>query len=147
MDKQQELEDILRKCRVSSINEISDEYLTALMLMTAYGEKDSVVLLLDSGADLEIRDSNEGRTALRFAVEFPQKDMVELLLERGADINAKDNSGVTPLAHAKERESVYRGTESGDCYAEIIKVLEAKMQEQQPQAQKKARPQGKRFQI
>ena len=53
-----------------------------------------VQLLLDGGADINIR-SSDGKTPLHEAAANGTKEMVEFLLSRGADINAKDNNGNT----------------------------------------------------
>jgi ankyrin repeat protein len=61
---------------------------------------DIVRLLLDKGADLEAKDSKEGRTALLWAVRHNRNDMVEALLDKGASQKAKDKRGYTALVTA-----------------------------------------------
>ncbi|KAA0153563.1 hypothetical protein FNF29_02952 [Cafeteria roenbergensis] len=74
---------------------------TALVLAAERGHKDTVELLLDRGADIEVKD-RYGSTALVLAAERGHKDTVELLLDRGADIEVKDRYGSTALMFAAE---------------------------------------------
>jgi len=48
-----------------------------------------VVMLLDSGADTEMRD-NAGRTALWHATAFGCTAVIDALISRGADVDAAD---------------------------------------------------------
>ena len=63
------------------------------------GNKDVVSLLLERGADIHARDSNQA-TPLHFAAGGRNKDVVSLLLERGADIHAHNSHQATPLHSA-----------------------------------------------
>merc|ERR1712062_553836 len=61
-----------------------------------------VQLLVESGADLNIRDE-DGSTALMCAAEHGQTDTVKFLIAQpDVDISAKDNDGLTALAVAVE---------------------------------------------
>ncbi|MBI4474378.1 MAG: ankyrin repeat domain-containing protein [Acidobacteria bacterium] len=71
-----------------------------LMYAALYGDALSVRLLLDNGADPNIRN-DAGATALLWAVDDPEK--TRLLLERGADANARSEDGQTPLLLAASR--------------------------------------------
>ncbi|TRM60930.1 ankyrin repeat-containing domain protein [Schizophyllum amplum] len=60
-------------------------------------------LLLDAGADINIRD-RVGRTALTwlsycFMAPASPNESFRLLLEAGADVNTRDDDGRTPLHH------------------------------------------------
>ena len=59
-----------------------------------------VFLLLQAGADPNVRDQLDGRTPMHEAVCFEQhaRDLVELLALHGADCNSLDDSGQSPLA-------------------------------------------------
>ena len=75
---------------------------TALMLAVSHGRLDMVKLLVDSGADLNIRDE-DGSTALMCAAEHGYMEMVKYLMSQAdADLTAKDNDGLTALAVAME---------------------------------------------
>lgn len=75
---------------------------TALMLAVSHGRLDMVQLLVESGADLNIRDE-DGSTALMCAAEHGQTDTVKYLIgQPDVDISAKDNDGLTALAVAME---------------------------------------------
>ena len=71
---------------------------TALMLAVSHGRLDMVQLLVEAGADLNIRDE-DGSSALMCAAEHGQTEIVKhLLAHPDTDIFAKDNDGLTALA-------------------------------------------------
>ncbi len=141
MDSRQELEKVLLKYGVNSVNETQFDGWTALMDTALFDDKEAAIVLLDNGADIEMKDSDK-RTALFIAVEFENRDMAELLLERGADLNTRDNRGVTPLDYARERVKIFKDTDTGLRYAEIAKLLETwpEIQKQRLEEEKKAVP-------
>jgi ankyrin repeat protein len=51
---------------------------------------EAVALLLDLGADVNARDTVDGRTALMGAAHKGRNDVVQLLVDRGADLAAHD---------------------------------------------------------
>ncbi|KAF4528779.1 hypothetical protein B566_EDAN017111 [Ephemera danica] len=74
---------------------------TALHWASKNGDIDMIKLLLDHGAQMEIR-SEEEVDALQYATFGGHIDAIELLLDRGADIHSRDaTDGSTPL-HQKE---------------------------------------------
>ncbi len=73
---------------------------TPLMYAALYGDSDSVRLLLESGADPNIRN-DAGATALMWAADDLEK--TRLLLDHGADANARSEDGRTPLMIAAGR--------------------------------------------
>ena len=73
---------------------------TPLMYAALYGDSDSVRLLLDRGADPNIRN-HDGASALMWAVHDTTK--TRLLLERGAEVDVRSDDGRTPLIIAAGR--------------------------------------------
>jgi ankyrin repeat protein len=75
---------------------------TALMLAVSHGRLDMVQLLVEAGADVNIRDE-DGSTALMCAAEHGHMELVKYLLQHpDTDVQAKDNDGLTALAVAME---------------------------------------------
>ncbi len=60
---------------------------TALHKAAQNGHLAIVRLLLDRGADPDIRDEGDNATPMHFAAESGHLDIVKLLVERGADVN------------------------------------------------------------
>merc|ERR1719384_1838287 len=73
---------------------------TALMLAVSHGRLDMVDLLLEAGADVNIRDE-DGATALMCAAEHGHGEIVKLLMRHpDININATDNDGLSALSVA-----------------------------------------------
>lgn len=72
---------------------------TALMTAAACGSLGVVGLLIDRGADPNIKNE-AGWSALLHAVIADRPAIVELLITRGADPDTRDRAGRTALAHA-----------------------------------------------
>ena len=77
---------------------------TPLMYAALYGDAESVRLLLEAGADLNIRNE-AGATALMWAAD--DLDKTRLLIRGGADVNARSDDGRTPLLIAAGRPGSY----------------------------------------
>ncbi|HZS10079.1 MAG TPA: ankyrin repeat domain-containing protein [Blastocatellia bacterium] len=75
---------------------------TPLMQAALYGDAQAVRLLLEQGADPNLRN-DAGATALMWAVDDPEK--TRLLIEHGANVNARSDDGRTPLLIAAEQFS------------------------------------------
>jgi len=69
-----------------------------LHLAVVKGNKEIVQILLDNGAQIDIKAKNKDEaTPLAWAAFFIQKDMVSLLIESGAAINVLDANHGTPV--------------------------------------------------
>jgi ankyrin repeat protein/mono/diheme cytochrome c family protein len=77
---------------------------TPLMFATLYGDAESVRLLLEAGADPNIRNES-GATALMWSLD--DLDKSRLLIRSGADVNAQSDDGRTPLLIATARPGAY----------------------------------------
>ncbi|THW80736.1 hypothetical protein D6D17_09829, partial [Aureobasidium pullulans] len=91
--------------------EKDDEGLTPLLYAARGGHKDTVIALLDSGADVRSKD-HEGRTALAYASSHGFQAVARVLLERGCDPNSEDSCQRTPLCLA-----------ANSLYVEIVELL------------------------
>lgn len=74
----------------------SEKQMTPLMTAASLGNKKIVELLLDHGADMDLRD-NLGYTALHWAAYYNHSAVAEALVKRGASLNIQDRKGSTPL--------------------------------------------------
>ncbi|XP_026413991.1 integrin-linked protein kinase 1-like [Papaver somniferum] len=83
-----------------------------LMYLTNEGDLEGINQLLDSGINVNFRDT-DGRTALHIAACQGCNDVVQLLIQKGAQIDPKDRWGSTPLADAIHYKN-----------HEVIKLLE-----------------------
>jgi ankyrin repeat protein len=73
------------------------------MKAAAAGSSDAVKLLLDHGADPNVRESGLDQTALMFAADADRADVITLLASRGADLKA--TSKVSQIAPQKDPDS------------------------------------------
>ncbi len=72
---------------------------TALQTGLLCGEADAVKLLLEKGANPNVRQ-NEGFAPMHLAAELGRTDLVELLLAHGASVNPRSDKGESPLGTA-----------------------------------------------
>lgn len=59
-------------------------------------------MLLDAGADIEMRDPDRNTTPLRYAILYCQNQMIPLLLFRGANAGPIVENGTTALQLARD---------------------------------------------
>ncbi len=78
---------------------------TALAFAAYQGFPEIAKLLLDRGADPDVRD-DDGRTPLMQAASNGHAEVAELLLDRRARIDAQNGEGATALALAAHAENV-----------------------------------------
>ena len=74
---------------------------TPLHIAALWGDVEIVEVLLERGADPNVKDDN-GQTPLHIAAQEGHVDVVRVLLERGADPRIADNGGHIPLDYAKD---------------------------------------------
>ncbi|ODM18634.1 hypothetical protein SI65_05251 [Aspergillus cristatus] len=84
---------------------------TALLLAAENGHEAVVKLLLDKGADKDIKDDDR-QTALFMAAQNGHQAVVKLLLDKGAKLDTKDDNGRTALLY-----TAYNGNEA------VVKLL------------------------
>jgi ankyrin repeat protein/spore coat protein CotH len=82
----------------ADINELSEQtQLSPLSWATLTGETKAAELLLELGANVNVRQEDEG-TPLHIAVFLGRAELAELLIKEGADVNAENRGGDTPAS-------------------------------------------------
>lgn len=82
----------------AEINELSPETnISALSWATMMGHTEAADLLIESGADLNVRQE-DGGTPLHIAAALGRAELAELLIKKGADVNAKNRRGDVPAS-------------------------------------------------
>ena len=72
-----------------------------LIYATIWKYTDSVELLLENGADPNVKDDSADLTALFFSAQYGYLDITRLLLEHGANPNSQNIMGHNPLFYAE----------------------------------------------
>lgn len=85
--------------RLSFLNKVDSYRMTALMWAAKRGHDAVVRLLLEKGADTEIKNQYQ-EAALIIAVKHRHEAIVQLLLEKGANVDTKTPFWATPLMEA-----------------------------------------------
>ncbi|MDD5108021.1 MAG: ankyrin repeat domain-containing protein [Candidatus Omnitrophica bacterium] len=89
-----------------------------VMFAVTFGQSETVKLLLDKGADVNVRNS-EGMTPLMYAAgRFVEIETVKLLLNKGVDVNVKANDGRTVLSIVESSSNI-----KSDIKKEIVELL------------------------
>lgn len=82
----------------ADINELSEQtQLSPLSWATLMGKKEAAELLLQLGANVNVRQE-DGGTPLHIAAFLGRAELAELLIKEGADVNAKNRGGDTPAS-------------------------------------------------
>ncbi|MDE2974991.1 MAG: ankyrin repeat domain-containing protein [Gemmatimonadota bacterium] len=82
-----------------------DEGNTPLHHAAMYDNGDNVALLLEAGADVDVRNDRDA-TSLVWATAHGRTAVAAILLDWGADVNAHDDRNRTPLHHAVRRGDI-----------------------------------------
>ena len=84
--------------------------------------------LLDSGANIEIRDPDRSTTPLRYAILYCQTQMIPLLLSRGAYVGPIVENGTTALQLAADAAAgnfeEYDDMPPRADYGEVVRFLQ-----------------------
>jgi ankyrin repeat protein len=94
------------------VNAVDEEQRTALMFAASGDNTETVSLLLDAGAEINVVDTDEGFTALMHAAAEGQASVVKILLDHAADPDLRDADGDTAKDFA---------TQNG--HAEVVRLL------------------------
>ncbi len=86
------------------VNKANKHGITPLMAASFWGKTGAVELLIDKGAELDLREE-DGRTALHWAVRRGHPEVVKILLAHGARTDITDREGKTALDLAREQEN------------------------------------------
>lgn len=89
----------------ANVNAVTPSGRTALMLASYRGHSDIVAILIQNGADVDIKDNLKGMTALMFAIDsinstsnqYKVLTIINLLIQNNANINAQTKEGKTAL--------------------------------------------------
>jgi len=80
----------------SNVNARNDDGNTPLIWASVNGNIEAVNVLIESRADMNLKDYKQMRTALHDAVRKEQIEVVKLLLEKGAKLDVTDKKGKAP---------------------------------------------------
>ena len=84
---------------------IKDEDNNTLLHHACENDKhDSIKLLLNNGANPNLKENSFGLTPLHWATEYEDMDMVKLLIDNGADPNIPDDNGDKPILNEEVKE-------------------------------------------
>jgi ankyrin repeat protein len=92
-----------------------------------WNKPEMVELLLDHGANIELRDPDRDTPPLRYAIVFGRRDVIPILLARGANVGQVDANGTTALQLAKNAAggcfAEFEDLPRKEAYAEIVDLL------------------------
>ena len=76
---------------------------TPLMLASILGDTKMASMIINNGADINLKVTLHKKNALMYAIEIGNKEMISMLIEKGIDINAQDYDGWTALMYASDK--------------------------------------------
>jgi len=79
-----------------------NEGVSLLHVASFYGLLSVLKAILETGVDVNFKDSKFGPTPLSRAAENGHEAVVKMLLEKGANVDSKNDNGQTPLSWAVE---------------------------------------------
>ncbi len=85
----------------SNIDALDRDKMSPLHYASFRGQMEIAELLIDKGANVNIKGQEGGVTPLHLAATKGNKEMVKLLISRGADVELTDKYGRKPLHYAK----------------------------------------------
>lgn len=94
--------------------------LACLHISTLKGNIPMMSLLLDSGANIDVREGTSGKTPLHLAVECHNRRAVQFLLRNGAYVDAQMYNGCTPLHLAVGRKDAAIAAMLSHCGADTL---------------------------
>lgn len=84
----------------ADVNAKNKNSYSPLHFAARWGNTDIATMLIEKGADVNVRVGVNGITPLHRAAIYENKETAKLLMEKGADVNARDENGITPLHRA-----------------------------------------------
>ena len=95
-----------RLCGKNTVSDASAEkyekYAERLILASAQGDMEGVLICLSKGISVAERDREHNKTALHWACENDHVDIAQVLLENGSSLSSQDQYGETPLHYAAD---------------------------------------------
>lgn len=88
----------------ADVNIIDNKGFSPLHKAAEHGLDEVAKVLIEHGADLELKTPVNQHTALRIAVDKKHKAVLDVLIRGGGDITARSSSGWTPLDSAAFRQ-------------------------------------------
>lgn len=86
--------------KADTLIEYGEHKITPLMSAAWNGRTEIAKLLLERGADVKARATDDGQTALHSAASRGWDDLVQVLIDAGAEVNARDTRQNTALSTA-----------------------------------------------
>lgn len=95
-----------------------------LHLATVVGNTAIVQLLLDHGANIELKARDgHGGTALQWAAFWGKSEMATFLIDAGSDVNSIDNNGCTPLCATYVENPWIKGDDNWETFEEARQTI------------------------